>query len=309
MLEDQLAVRTPTGKLRFGFSIYPGDKTITGSMIQNYSKKLRPLGITWKKALRELGKSVRLVESREPVLSSVIVKKEHLLETKSDFILAVYNKEIIVAQTCAVQDYQTFSKQDYGRPQRDPQSGMLPPKVARMLFNIARPTMDDTILDPFCGSGTVLQEALLLGYTKVIGSDVSKKSIADSQANLNWLKLPTIPLYAHDILTINQIIPAQSINCIVSEGDLGPVQPNKTEQIHRQLSQFYQTVLRTLPTILASGARVVLALPSWRRSYDTLTLDLEPTLSQHFSSFHSPIFYSRPDATVVRQIYFLKYDV
>ena len=42
------------------------------------------------------------------------------------------------------------------------------------------------ILDPFCGTGVVLQEALLMGY-KAYGTDISEKMIGYSEKNLKWL--------------------------------------------------------------------------------------------------------------------------
>ncbi len=44
------------------------------------------------------------------------------------------------------------------------------------------------ILDPFCGSGTILQEAMLLGFKNIYGSDKDKRAIANSKENINWLK-------------------------------------------------------------------------------------------------------------------------
>jgi tRNA G10 N-methylase Trm11 len=42
------------------------------------------------------------------------------------------------------------------------------------------------VVDPFCGSGSVLMEAMMLGCD-VIGSDISEKAVADSKLNLEWL--------------------------------------------------------------------------------------------------------------------------
>ena len=61
------------------------------------------------------------------------------------------------------------------KPYRDMRRGMLPPKLARSLVNLAigaKSPSDMTILDPFCGTGTVLMEAMLLG-THVVGTDLA----------------------------------------------------------------------------------------------------------------------------------------
>jgi hypothetical protein len=39
----------------------------------------------------------------------------------------------------ALQDFESYSKRDYGRPARDPRTGSLPPKLAQILINLAEP--------------------------------------------------------------------------------------------------------------------------------------------------------------------------
>lgn len=311
-----------TNKLCFGFSIYAGDSSITNDVIKQLSKKMHGIGLDWKKKLKATGRSLRYVTSLEPTLSSVIVRKEHLLEPQTDFVLVLYKTKIELARTEQVQDFRTFSDLDYGRPERDHQSGMLPPKVARMMVNIAGKGLENsldqtTLLDPFCGSGTVLQEALTLGYTHLIGSDLSAKAIDDTKKNIAWLQeqvpeLQTIPapkLYQSDILQLSNHLPTHSINCVVGEGYLGPTHPKNIPEIHLKLSTFYQTVIAALPKLLAPNARVVLALPSWKRQDGLTTMSLDTTITRSgFTQWHKPISYGREHAQVVRQIYFLNYS-
>jgi tRNA G10 N-methylase Trm11 len=44
-----------------------------------------------------------------------------------------------------------------------------------------------TLLDPFCGSGTVLTEGINLGIKKLIGTDLSDKCISDTEQNVKWM--------------------------------------------------------------------------------------------------------------------------
>src|SRR5205823_3602162 len=87
----------------------------------------------------------------------------------------------------AVQPFEQFSARDFGRPGRDDLSGMLPPKLAIIMINLAANDTISVLLDPFCGSGTILSEALLLGYKNLIGSDISEKAVADTKTNLDWI--------------------------------------------------------------------------------------------------------------------------
>ncbi len=272
------------------------------------------LGIALKKMLKTHGHSARYVSSREPELSSVIVDKEGLLTHGADIVIVERGNELFFGRTLAVQPFEEFSHRDYGRPQRDHRSGMLPPKLARMMVNITAPQSKDVILDPFCGSGTVLQEALLLGYHSVIGSDISQQCIDDTRKNLQWMKLPSATLYCHDVTHITDVLKRQSVDCVVGEGYLGPTRPARPEVVRDKLTSMYQKTFAALVPILRPKARVVIALPAWRPQQqqsksgkDIITIKMSKTLqSLGYRSFHQPLFYGRPDAHVLRHLYFLE---
>ncbi|MEM0373050.1 MAG: TRM11 family methyltransferase [Sulfolobaceae archaeon] len=63
------------------------------------------------------------------------------------------------------------------------QSGTMDSSTARLLVNISRPRK--LVLDPFCGTGSLLIEASWLGYN-CIGSDISAEMINKSKLNLNY---------------------------------------------------------------------------------------------------------------------------
>lgn len=300
-IDKLLEAILPDHKLVFGFSVYAGDGMVTESKLRDYAKKLQGIGMNWKKQLKTSGRSVRFVVSKEPALSSVIVTKEHLLKDQTDFVIVLYQNKTMVGRTIAVQDFKEFSRRDYGRPQRDAFSGMLPPKVARMMVNIAG---RGSLLDPFCGSGTIIQEALTLGFTNVIGSDISQKCIDDTQANIAWAKLPQPTLVVSDVLKLNKVLHKQ-VDVIVTEGYLGPVHPKNITQLQSELTSFYTEVFVQLRLLLAPAARLVVALPAWRKNGKAIqTLSL-PLAQLGYSAFHTPVIYGRPDAKVLRQIIFL----
>jgi len=103
------------------------------------------------------------------------------------------NIELVIFDTgigrlIAVQDIEYWSKIDYGKPRSDARSGMLPPKLARMIVNIVLSASKSTrplLVDPFCGSGNILIEGLTLGLD-VMGSDISEKAVEDSKTNVAW---------------------------------------------------------------------------------------------------------------------------
>ncbi|MFH1564455.1 MAG: hypothetical protein ABIC82_01240 [bacterium] len=171
-------------KFYFGFSAY-------GKIGANFKR----LAMEIKKKLKQDGTSSRWVISREKQLSSVVVKKNKLVgENGTEFCVLKNKDKIFWGKTLAVQEFEDYGQRDFYRPARDPKSGMIPPKLANMMINLARAELDFktkngiTLLDPFCGSGTILQEAAILGINKIIGSDLSEKATRDSEQNLKWLE-------------------------------------------------------------------------------------------------------------------------
>ncbi|MBU1613152.1 hypothetical protein KKC87_01835, partial [Patescibacteria group bacterium] len=137
-------------------------------------------GLEIKKLVKNLGRSVRFVEPK----NTATIIHNHLVEKGAD--LNILPEGVFL--TRAIQPIESFGKRDFGRPGRDDLSGMLPPKLAMIMVNLARVPREAVILDPFCGSGTILTEAMLLGYGNLIGTDSSEKAIEDTKKNMAWMK-------------------------------------------------------------------------------------------------------------------------
>lgn len=274
-----------SGKFYFGISCYQPVLDV------------KKFGLQLKKLLKASAISSRFVESREPVLSSVVVTTNKLLSDRgAEIVLVKDGALLLVGVTRAVQQFAEFSERDYGRPARDARSGMLPPKIARIMINLARLDRAAVILDPFCGSGTILQEALILGYQNIIGADVSEQAIEDTKQNLKWLNdagsglvakfssaelarrtsgsnsprakiSPPAPrLFISASRHLSQQISLQSVDAIITEPYLGPALRGGESQeeigrIQLELTSLYLDSFKEFQKILKSTGRVVIILP------------------------------------------------
>ena len=98
------------------------------------------------------------------------------------------------------------------------------------MLNLSGCQKNDTLLDPFCGIGTIIQEGMLLGF-KMVGSDISKNAIKGSEQNLEWFRnrYKIAPgkygLEISDAAKIAELIDksGRKINAIATEGTLGPI--------------------------------------------------------------------------------------
>lgn len=297
-------------KISFGISVYDlgdalGAKKAAGDA--------RALGLEIKKRLRENGRPVRYVSSKEPELSSVIVEENELLASGGEFVLFLEKSRVLVGQTEAVQPYKAWSERDFGRPARDAKSGMLPPKLARLMINLAGidPT-GKTILDPFCGSGTVLMEAQLLGFETLIGTDISEKAITDTKKNLAWLTnqlhlvAPTTILRVTAAQEIDQALD-QPVDVIVTETFLGTprTQALTNEQYgttKKDLVKIYDPAFKKLHALLKPGGVMVLALPTYKVGETHKRLNLDPLFESMGFAVKQSFLYHRLDQIVGREI-------
>ena len=250
------------GKFNFGYSAYGQN---------NFNKK--DLGIKVKNYFNEKKVSSRFVVSQEKTLSSVVITQNKLLTRGIEIVLVNDNEDklTLVGETLSTQPFKDLSRRDFGRPARDDLSGMLPPKIALIMLNLAQvKSMDSVLFDPFCGSGTVLSEALLLGYKNLFGSDISIKAVEDTRTNISWLKeLYNIKdfhlkLLVKNVTNLSKFIKSNYVDAIVTEPYLGPQRGLLNfKVINKNLEDLYSAAISEFHKVLKNGARVVMIWPSF----------------------------------------------
>lgn len=305
LIKEKMADR----KIFFGISAYIG--------------KFPTLGLQIKKKLTSNGVKTRFVSSREKVLSSVVVKTNKLLNSNGlEIIIAGDKSRVWLGQTLEIQPFAEFSERDYGRPGRDKFSGMLPPKLAKIMVNLAEIDTDAVILDPFCGSGTILTEALLMGYKNALGGDISDKAVADARKNIEWLKLKNGRVIKCDAASLSKCFPPNSIDAIITEPFLGPpLKGRETNQqiqkIVEELTQLYLAGLREFTKVLRPNGVIIMIWPVLQQrvflpllgKLPAMNLRVEPLLPPAFQQYLTPrqtLTYARPDQKVGREIIKLK---
>lgn len=314
-----------TGKVHFGLTVYA---THTKD-----KEKHKKLPIELKRALTEQGRSVRWVTGDRGDLTPAAVAKLELMTQGYDFVVGIDETHVFVGVTTHVQDADAWSLRDYGRPARDAKNGMLPPKLARMMVNLAmdptvKPDDDRVLLDPFCGGGTVLMEAALLGVTRLIGSDISPKQIEDTKRNLDWLVsnkiLPTLPAHELFVSSAEQLdkhLKPHSLDAVVTEGYLGePLRGDEPlsflEKQKREVERIWTNTLQTLAPLIKSGGTIVCATPVFKTRAGTVAVDIKPAAERAGYIVVDPLAgwkdkpvtltYAREDQHVKRNIVVLK---
>jgi tRNA G10 N-methylase Trm11 len=318
-LENEITKRLPdifsgaNGKVTIGISTYGLTAT---------SRDVTKLGLEMKKALKKRGLSVRLVPNDGPALSTASThhNKLGLADNKVELLIVATKRNIIVARSIGSQNITKLAARDQGRPKRDAFVGMLPPKLALMMVNMAGLKPAGRILDPFCGTGVVLQEAALLGFD-VYGSDLSEKMVDYSRINLNWLS-ERYSVKTDMTVELGDAIEHTwegSTSAVVAETYLGqpfsaPPAPDKLQKVVRITNEILTKFLMNLAPQLKKNTPLVLAVPAWRDNNGDFThlpllhdieslgyswQELKYVDTKHFA-------YYREDQIVARQLLLLK---
>ncbi len=333
------------GKITLGISVY-------GFAID--ARDVQKTGIILKQKLKKCGVSLRLIPNHSPNLNSAVShhNKLGLSANKVELlIVCTSDGKVLIAESTGSQNITAYANRDQMRPKRDAFVGMLPPKLAQIMINLAvgdpstsissrrlhagstkgpgallksgsrclektdmqvssalratdatsihgtlEPKSDPTpglesdlarssalnedassgelerlrVLDPFCGTGVILQEAVLMGCS-VYGTDLSEKMVRYSRDNINWLadshhiKFDWF-LRVGDAMTTKW---QQPIDAVVSEAYLGqpfsaPPSPAKLQDVVQNCNHIISEFLKNLAGQIESGVPICIAIPAWR---------------------------------------------
>ncbi len=303
----------PEGKFKLGLSVYGlkvGPRTINAT------------GLRLKKIIKAAGRSVRIIPNKAPELNSAQVLHNQLTSPLGwELVFVRDGSTTILGLTAAEQDIAGYAGRDQNRPKRDAKVGMLPPKLAQILINLTNPAAGATVLDPFCGTGVVLQEAAIMGF-EIYGTDIEQKMVDYSMENLKWLHsthgVTITGTIEQGDATLHKWQPP--LDSVASETFLGKPLASLPpaallHQIRKDCDDLHQRFLANLGDQLPRGARLCLAVPAWRQKSGFLhltTLDHLKELGYTRQSFiHAKaedLVYHRPDQVVARELVLLKKD-
>jgi tRNA G10 N-methylase Trm11 len=150
-------------------------------------------------------------------------------------------------------------------------------RLARLLVNISGVSKGQVLLDPFCGSGTILGEALLKG-ADCVGVDRNHGSVERAKENLAWVlsqshrggqRPPSYSVVTGDATNLRRSLGDQMVDAIVSEPILmprlsSPPTLEKARRLVKHASIIYSDALYEMSGVLRRGGRMVLVTPSVR---------------------------------------------
>ncbi|MDG7016724.1 MAG: hypothetical protein JRM82_05035 [Nitrososphaerota archaeon] len=131
--------------------------------------------------LRERGlRKVRLLRPK----GNELLAEDVLARKALDVVAFPYHGGFALGPTVWVPDSASMRRRGTQRPAPRPEIA-LSPRLARTLVNLAGMTQGQTVLDPFCGSGTVLVEAHKKSL-RCLGLDARASRVQEARENLRW---------------------------------------------------------------------------------------------------------------------------
>ncbi len=195
-------------------NIYTGTNNKLNYVIWNFSKhssynklsdylKKRFRGESLKATQRNLTGNLKIQNGKEVRISSGLIDEEYFVfEDK-------FGK---VIEKC---DYKTLEERDMEKIVRRSELA-ISPRLAKIMINLSEIKKNQILLDPFCGIGIILTEALIQGIN-VIGIDKDKNAIEGAKKNLKQLDIKKYELINADSMHVK----IKQVDSLVTEPELG----------------------------------------------------------------------------------------
>ena len=308
-------------KVTFGISIL-GEGRKTDSAI------LKKLANGIKKQLRENKISSRFVlpQHKDISLNAAQIIKNNILSEGFELVLIRNGDQEIYGKTLEIQDLEGFVGRDIKRPESNLQMGTLPPKLARIMVNLTG-LKNGVIWDPFCGSGTLLMEAAVLGFD-FLASDIDPRAVMDTENNIKWLlgegqitENTYYNAFQFDILKPDQGVVNKlkhtDIDAIVCEPYMGPPQTKilsveYANKLLEDVKRLYRKLFELIDEKLQKrGIKVVMILPSYKTDKGWRTFGIRELVGKRWNVKNTTLVqedlkWMRKNSIITRNIFILE---
>lgn len=180
-----------------------------------------------------------------------------------------------IIQKC---DYKELEERDMKKPVRRHELS-ISPRLAKIMINLSEVKFKGKLLDPFCGIGVILSEALIQGLD-VVGIDIDKNAIEGAKKNIEWLGIKgNYKLINGDSKRVG--IPL--VNVMASEPDLGDIlkKAQKEDNARETLENFENLMAGVLNNIYKNiSGKIVFSAPNIKTHKGRMGCDINRIISR-----------------------------
>jgi len=150
-------------------------------------------------------------------------------------------------------------------------------KLARCMVNLSKPKSGELVFDPFCGTGSMLVEAALIGC-RVLGSDIKRRMAKGTSRNVAYFKIKPEGILVADARSL----PLTKVDCVVTDPPYG----RSATTLKRTTRQIVEEVLMAVSELLDKGQRICMAAPKTLKIGRVGTALRYKHLESHFVYVH-----------------------
>ncbi|MFH0711840.1 MAG: hypothetical protein V1889_01910 [archaeon] len=204
-------------------------------------------------------------------------------------------------------DNTEIKKRDMQKPTRR-ESLAISPRLSKILINLSGAKPNDLLLDPFCGIGGILQEALIKKIN-AHGVDKDKSATENAEKNLKWLTQKYKIENTYKIENKNsQNISGIPFTTIATEAPLGKLLRKKpTDKEAKQIILDFEAhiipILKHLKKIKNPSTKIAITFPIIQNFHTDAEKIAEKT---ELKIYLKPIQESRPNQFISRDILVLQ---
>lgn len=302
-------------KVIFGISYLGGQRGDRSNIIK--------LSNDIKRYFKEVKTHSRFVIAKNTQLNEAQIRNNNILEEGFEFCIFESGEKKIYGRTLGIQDVVGFVHRDIDKPFTDYKMGVLPQKLARMMCNFTG-INEGIIWDPFCGSGTVLMEASMLGFN-ILGSDSSDEALYNTDRNILWMKDEGLitgikyNLFAFDVNDADKKIITDlkktEISAVVCEPFMGSAQKrilseSKANTLLKEVESLYKSLFDILNRVTRKGFKIVLIIPSYKTFNGEKTINISKFAEKKWSVLNKgysseDLKWRRNNSIITRNIFIL----
>ncbi|MBU0957756.1 MAG: hypothetical protein KKF56_03005 [Nanoarchaeota archaeon] len=217
----------------------------------------------------------------------------------------------------AIHNPKQVEERDMEKPVRREELA-ISPRISKILINLSQAKQGQELVDPFCGIGVILQEALIQDIN-VTGIDNDSSATKHAKLNIEWIKTKYNFNANFNILTDDsKKVVLQKIDAIATEPELGDIltkvpDENITKSNLRKFEDLMIDVLNNLKKYTKPNTKIAFTSPLIKTNKGRKSCDIEKILNQtqlkiynlKNSNIKFPITELREHKIIGRDIYVL----
>jgi len=260
---QESAIRKMTNSTNFQSTLKEDESfAVRIKRVKTYAEKIGTVALEGK-----LGKHI---------LQNTTKTKVNLKTPDKTFIGILTNEKLVFGVKLAEIAPKPFVER---RPRKKPffHPSAMPSKLARCMVNLAHAKTGELVLDPFCGTGSVIIEAAFIGC-RVLGLDVQRRMTKGCLKNLKHFRIEPEGVVMADA----RMPPLTRVDCVVTDPPYG----RSATTMKLTTKRIVEEVLFTTQDMLSEGQRICIASP---KTLDIARIGAElgyKHLGSHFAYVH-----------------------